>query len=384
MRIAIIQGAFLPVPPVRGGAVEKIWYRMGQEFAAMGHEVVHISRSHADFPAKENVNGVTYVRVPGYETPSSLLKLKLLDLVYSIRAIKTLPEEVDIIVTNTFWSPFLLRGERGKKVYVDVQRVPKGQMKFYLHVGVLRGCSPAICEAIIKEVAPECHHLISYVPNPVPFEIKTLPIRREKTLLFVGRLHPEKGVHVLLNAFRLLAKEQVLGWKLKIIGPSSFEEGGGGAAYYQELQQLSTGMNVEWIGPVFNDDVLIKYYAEAGIFCYPAQEGSGDAAPVAPREAMAYGAVPVVSGLGCFHDFIQNGENGVYYDHTADDQVGALAQALSALMNDETRLNWLSKQAIKVNTEYAIPVIARRFIDDFRKIYPVPKNDKNPSASVGV
>ncbi|RRB04266.1 glycosyltransferase family 4 protein [Larkinella rosea] len=384
MRIAIIQGAFLPVPPVRGGAVEKIWYRMGQEFAVMGHDVVHIGRSHPGLPEQEVVNGVTYVRIPGYETPSSLLKLKFLDLLYSIRAVKTLPDEVDVIVTNTFWAPFLLRGKRGKKVYVDVQRVPKGQMKFYRHVGVLRGCSPAISEGIRQELAPEFHHLVSYVPNPVPFDIKNLSINREKTLLFVGRLHPEKGVHVLLKAFRLLEKEQFSGWKLKIVGPSAFEDGGGGDAYYQELQQLSAGMNVEWIGPVFSDDTLITYYAEAGIFCYPAQEGSGDAAPVAPREAMAYGAVPVVSGLGCFQDFIQDDENGLYYDHTSPDQVGQLAQVLSALMNDENRLKRLSKQAVRVNTEYAIPVIAQRFMDDFRKIYPARKNDKNPSASVSI
>jgi len=46
IRIAIIQGAFLPSPPLLGGAVEKVWHALGREFAVNGHDVVHISRQY--------------------------------------------------------------------------------------------------------------------------------------------------------------------------------------------------------------------------------------------------------------------------------------------------------------------------------------------------
>ena len=36
-------GAFLPVPPIKGGAIEAVWFLLGQEFAKHGHEVTHIS-----------------------------------------------------------------------------------------------------------------------------------------------------------------------------------------------------------------------------------------------------------------------------------------------------------------------------------------------------
>ena len=36
MRITIVTGFFLPVPPVRGGSTEKIWHRLAREFAAAG------------------------------------------------------------------------------------------------------------------------------------------------------------------------------------------------------------------------------------------------------------------------------------------------------------------------------------------------------------
>ena len=40
MKITIVLGAFFPVPPIKGGAVEKIWFALGQEFARRGHDVV--------------------------------------------------------------------------------------------------------------------------------------------------------------------------------------------------------------------------------------------------------------------------------------------------------------------------------------------------------
>ena len=43
MKITILQGAFLPVPPLRG-AIEKAWQALGEAFVRAGHEVTHISR----------------------------------------------------------------------------------------------------------------------------------------------------------------------------------------------------------------------------------------------------------------------------------------------------------------------------------------------------
>ena len=34
MKITIVLGAFLPVPPVMGGAIEKSWFTLAQEFVS--------------------------------------------------------------------------------------------------------------------------------------------------------------------------------------------------------------------------------------------------------------------------------------------------------------------------------------------------------------
>ena len=47
MKITILQGAFLPVPAIQGGAIEKAWEALGQAFAVAGHNVTHISKRHS-------------------------------------------------------------------------------------------------------------------------------------------------------------------------------------------------------------------------------------------------------------------------------------------------------------------------------------------------
>jgi len=368
MRIIIIQGAFLPVPAIQGGAVEKIWYRMGQEFASMGHSVIHIGKSHDQLSNEEMSNGVKYIRIPGYDTPSSLVKLKFLDLLYSLRTLPFITRETDILITNTFWFPFLLRGKSAKRVFVDVQRVPKGQMKFYQHVGRLRACSPAIADAIRKELPVNSQHLISYIPNPVPFEVKPLQVKRQPVILFVGRLHPEKGVDILIQAYAMLRPEIRNVWKLVITGPHDFKDGGGGEIYFQKLLSSAAGLNIEFTGPVYDEENLIHQYAESSIFCYPAQETSGDAAPVAPREAMAYGCVPVVSELPCFNDFIINEKNGVTYNHRAENQAEELFGKLEMLINNPGQLENLSETGKSVITDYSPTRIAKEFINDFNEV----------------
>ncbi|MBK1817138.1 glycosyltransferase family 4 protein [Luteolibacter yonseiensis] len=233
---------------------------------------------------------------------------------------------------------------------------------------MLRGCSPAISDAVKRELPDGDHDLVSYVPNPVPFDVVDTGVGKEKVILFVGRLHPEKGVGVLIDAFRILVQEGNVGWKLIVVGPSATKDGGGGEEFGSALVKSAEGLDVEFTGPVFDDRLLKDYFARASIFCYPAQEGSGDAAPVAPREAMAYGAVPVVSQLPCFGDVIHHDVNGICYDHLAKDQPGVLSGWLKSLMTDPELLERLSGTARRVVDDYSSQSVAVKFLEDFHRL----------------
>jgi len=114
MKITIVLGAFLPVPPIMGGAVEKSWFALAQEFVCRNHDVTMISRAFPELARHEVVDGLRHVRVRGFDTPRSLTWLKVLDLFYSLRVQRILPVG-DILVTNTFWLPLMVRySSRGR------------------------------------------------------------------------------------------------------------------------------------------------------------------------------------------------------------------------------------------------------------------------------
>ncbi|HEY8903401.1 MAG TPA: glycosyltransferase family 4 protein [Chthoniobacterales bacterium] len=370
MKIVIVQGAFLPAPPIMGGAIEKLWIQMAREFVRAGHSVLYLSRRHPKLPNEEWIDGVQHVRVPGFNTPRSVVVLKAMDLIYSLRIPKLLPRDADAIVTNTFWLPILLRGARARKVYVDVGRAPKGQMKFYRHVGRLRGNSTPIADAIKRELDGE-EALVSMIPNPLPFEpVNTDSVfaKKEKRILYTGRVHPEKGLHLFLEALRQLPVALLDGWRIDIVGPWEVSHGGGGRAYLDTLESLAKGMPVQFAGPIFDVDQLNDFYRAASIFCYPSLADQGETFGLAPLEAMAWGCVPVVSSIACFRDFIAHDRNGLVFDHHAPKAASELRGQVEKLIVDVPLRNRLAAEAILVNRSHAPALIAERFLEDFKNL----------------
>jgi glycosyltransferase involved in cell wall biosynthesis len=372
MRITIVQGAFLPVPPIRGGAVEKMWFQLGQQFAELGHTVVHVSRSFQGLPDRETIEQVKHLRVSGYDLTRNSLLLKLRDLVYSLRVMSALPN-ADIIVTNSFWIPVLLRRKstRCGRIIASVERMPKGQMWLYRHVSALRCCSEAVRLAVLAEqpiLAPKA----VLIPNLLSFDLRpifTVPAKLP-VILFVGRIHPEKGVDLLLLAFLRACELGLTGWSLRVVGPYHVSHGGGGESWVRHLRQLggSASDKIHWIGPVFDESSLIEEYSNASIFVYPSLADRGEAFGVAPLEAMAHGAVPVVSSLNCFKDFILDGLNGLVFEHRTADPISTLAHLLVHLATDPVRLQSLASKAMKVRQSHHPRVIAHQMIDLFESL----------------
>ncbi len=365
MKIAILQGAFLPVPPLVGGAVEKMWFILGQKFSARGHAVTHISRKWKNLPTKEHIQGVMHKRVAGYDTPASLLMLKLLDAIYTLRAIKAIPKDADIIVTNTFWAPIFLPFFRSAKIYVDVARMPKGQMRFYSKAH-LRANSTPVAEAIRAELPESRRSQVTMVPNPLPYEtIELMDLgRKGRSILYCGRVHPEKGLELLVKAANALPE----GWVLTIVGPWKTAEGGCGEAYLQSLKALFDATKVQFIEPIYDIEQLNQRYKEAAIFVYPSVAEKGETFGLAPLEAMAWGAVPVVSDLACFKDFITHNHNGLIFNHRTQDASEQLQRCVMRLIEDDAIRNRLGKEALQVRVSHSPDSVADLFLADFEKL----------------
>jgi glycosyltransferase involved in cell wall biosynthesis len=394
VKITIVLGAFLPVPPVMGGAVEKVWFALSQEFARRGYEVVLVSRALPELPRSETRAGVKNLRVRGFDRPRSLLWLKFLDLIYSIRTLSVVSASspfgrirpvadrtdsscgepaADIIVTNTFWLPILLRGSRHGQVYVHVARYPKGQMRFYGKAARLQAPSRAVARAVAAE-APKLAQKITVIPYPAPGSTSALEpppfAEREKTILFVGRVHSEKGVHLLVAAFANAARTVFADWKLMIIGPTERKYGGGGSPYLGALKRTAEPAQdrVIFRGPLFDPIALEPEFRSVRLFVYPSLAEKGESFGLAPLEAMAQRCAVLVSNLDCFHDFIREGETGFLFDHRAANPADALREKMENVVGDETLLARVAEAGYRKSAEYSLTCVADQFLNDFNSV----------------
>ncbi len=365
MIITILQGAFLPIPPKLGGAVEKMWFLLGQEFVVQGSKVTHISRRWEGLPIADIINGVNHLRVSGFDTPSNGLYLKLLDLIYTLKAVWLVPKDTDVVVTNTFWAPILLRIFYKSKIVVDVARMPKGQMRFY-YKSTLRANSTPVASAIKSELPLRRHKHVLLIPNPLPYRVNRNVdlVDKKCVVLYCGRIHQEKGLELLLDLARNLPQN----WILKIVGPSAIAAGGGGESYFNYLKHMFLITNTEFMQPVYDIEALNQLYQEAAIFVYPSVAEKGETFGMAPLEAMAWGCVPVVSDLACFKDFIADGQNGLVFNHRASD---ASLQAKNAVMSlidsDDLRIR-LGRSALNVRFTHSVEHIAKLFLNEFENL----------------
>lgn len=367
--MTIVQGAFFPVPPLRGGAVEKVWFALGQALAARGHCVTHISREYEGLTRSEEICGVAHVRVRGGDAPRNVMLYKWRDLIYSLRARRALPPG-DVVVTNTFWLPILGVPRRAGKMYVHVARYPKGQMKWYGKAARLQAISQAVAQAIMNE-APQFEKRVSVVPYPALDVTKDAPeISESQTVLYVGRLHEEKGLNILCEAFRKMhPKQRAL--RLRLVGPWRIEEGGGGEGYLDKIQSAfghdaRGATQIE--GPVFDSVALSKVYREAAILVYPSISERGEAFGLSILEAMSHGCFPVVSALACFGDIIEDGKTGLVFDHRTGNAADELAAKLEFLLADDHGLKLKRRQAWERAGEFRLERVAEAYEADMRAV----------------
>lgn len=384
MRITIVSGFFLPVPPVSGGSTEKSWFNLAREFAARGHTVTMISRRWHGFPDEETSEGIRHLRLPGWDHQRRLWRNLLLDFCWSWRVFSALPV-ADIVVVNAVALPVWLGWlkPRAGRVVIMTGRMPKGQYRRYRHIARVLAASSHVRDRVLAEnpglgaVTRVCGYpidwrLLSVGSGAAPADLpKASP--GEVVLGFVGRIHEEKGLGLLAEALQLLAARPGLpAWRLLLCGPSDIARGGSGAVYRGQLQnRLSSAIGparFNLLDPQFNERTLAGVYQRIPIFCYPSLAEQGETFGVAVAEAMAAGAVPVVSRLACFTDFVRDGQNGLVFDHAAPDAAAQLAAALARLLTDTGLRQRLAAAAREDARRYDYAAYAEDLLADFAQL----------------
>ncbi len=125
--------------------------------------------------------------------------------------------------------------------------------------------------------------------------IKKYNLRNKKILIYVGRIAPHKGIHLLLESFNLIKKE-IPDCILLIVGKPTFDN------YFKKLKN-SADKDVIFTG--FIDDKELPYYYAACNVYVTASLWEGFNLPAA--EAQACGKKVVAFKLGSHPEIVKNG-----------------------------------------------------------------------------
>lgn len=379
MKITIVTGFFLPVPPVAGGAVEKMWWRLARCYARRGHAVTLLSRQWPRWPDDETVEGVRCLRLRGADHRARLWQNLLLDAWWGLRVLRALPP-ADLLITNTVALPVFVRQLRpgAGRLVVNLNRHPKGQTRWYGRADRIQAASAALAAAV-RQQSPARAAVVRVVPNsidtrafagPPPARAPGSPV----ALGFFGRIHPEKGLERLVAAAELLARTADLPpWWIVLRGPVEVAQGGAGPAFVARLRarapQLWAEGRLVLAPPLFDPGALADAYRAVEVFCYPTEAVAGEAHPVAVLEAMAAGCAVVATDLPCFADQLVAERNALL---TPLGDAPALAAALARLVRDPRLRRSLGEQARRDISALDDEAVATQHLADYEQLLHAP------------
>lgn len=172
----------------------------------------------------------------------------------------------------------------------------------------------------------------------------------EPLILSVARLHPSKGIDVLLKAFSLV-KNATPDAKLVIVGRGPWEE-----KAKEMLRRLKLEGSAFLVTQFLPDSAMPKVYNAADVFVLPSvYEPFG----LAVVEAMACAVPVIVTDVGGLKDIVLHGVTGL---KVVPNSVDILAKAITALLvNEDLRKSMGNKARRRVETKFDWRVVSKQY-----------------------
>lgn len=248
-------------------------------------------------------------------------------------------QAVDLIHNHGLWMmPNVYSGSAAKRFKIPLVISPRGTLSDWAfhHGSSLKrlfwplvqrpalttvSCFHATSEAEYEAIRRRGFHTpVAVIPNGI--DIPVLAPKRPgscRTLLFLGRLHPSKGLELLLPAWRAV-QDHYPEWRLVIAGPDR-------DGYGMKMRKLADDLGltrIEFVGALMGQDKWTAYQA-ADLFVLPSySENFG----MTVAEALASG-VPAVVSKGAPWEGLEEKKAGWWIDLGIDPLTSCLDNALS-------------------------------------------------------
>lgn len=210
-------------------------------------------------------------------------------------------------------------------------------------------CNEYITPFLSKYQLENYHEKVISISNPVSLEFslqeKVEWNIKKNQVIFVGRLSKEKRVDIILNIWAKIEKQT--NWELIIVGD------GDTRSELEEIVQEKQIQKVTFAGQVSNPQL---YYKEAKIILLTS---SFEGLPMCLLEAQRFGVVPLSFDISeGVHSIIGGG--GGFLIKQRDEK--AMLKKIIELMNDESTLQSVSKQARIKSDQYTLSEIGKHWI----------------------
>ena len=200
---------------------------------------------------------------------------------------------------------------------------------------------------------------IVHLPNSVDVEVFHPRGEKEDNLiLYLGRIVPEKGLHVLIESLRFLKKSV----HLVIVGPLGSHEYYQDILKYIETENQKAKHKIEYLGNIPQAEV-IKLYQKASVFVLPS---FWEAFPVVILEALSCETPVVATPVGSVPEVVRNYENGILVPVNNPPK---LAEAIEHLIdNKDVRIRMGREGRKWVIRNFSLEVIAKRLCNIYQSL----------------
>lgn len=323
--------------PSREGGIEIVVEELSYRMVEKGQEVYALNRSSKDYKAVKRYRNIRLIKIPTIQTKqldafvySFLASIYVTCHKYDILHYHALGPTVMSVIPKLF----------GKRVVVTVHGLDWQRAKWskfatwYLKLGEKIAAKHAdeiivLSKNIQQYFMDKYNRKTRFIPNgmnpPVIQEAdlitKEYGLTKDGYLLFLARIVPEKGLHILLRAFKKIKTDI----KLVIAGGSSFV-----SDYYKSIKEMAAKDDRVIMTGFVEGQMLEELYSNSLLYILPSEiEGM----PISLLEAMGYGNYCVVS------DIPENTE--VLADYGTSFKCGsanALAHTLTDLLVDTDKI----------------------------------------------